>query len=69
MEPVNKKLKEICVSEGISVLWDVLSEEWESFESRVSEICVKRIRVNQGLYLGEKVMRLNTKIWTFFPVN
>ena len=27
-----KKLKEIRVSEGISVSQDVLGEEWESFE-------------------------------------
>ena len=36
------------VSEGISVLQDVLSEEWESLKSRISEIRVKGIRVNQG---------------------
>ena len=27
----------------------MLSEEWESFKSCVSEICLKRIRVNQGV--------------------
>ena len=27
------KLKEICVSEGISVSLDVSSEEWESFKT------------------------------------
>jgi hypothetical protein len=27
----------------------VKSEEWELFEKHVSEICIKQIRVNQGL--------------------
>ena len=37
------------VSEGISVSYYVLSEEWELFESGVSEIRLKRIRSNKGL--------------------
>ena len=45
------------VSEGISVSQYVLSEEWELFENAVSEIRVKRIRVNQrlGVYVWTKV--------------
>ena len=39
----------MCVSEGISVSQYLLSEEWELLKMRVSEIGVKRIRVNQGL--------------------
>ena len=39
----------------------VFSEEWELFlKMRVSEICVKRIRVNQGLGVSEiKIFLLN----------
>ena len=43
------KTLKIRVSEGISVSQYILSEEWESFEKHVSEIRVKRIRVNQGV--------------------
>ena len=37
------------IGKGISVSWDVLNEEWESFKSRVIQVCVKRICVNQGV--------------------
>ena len=40
MESVDKKILKIRVSEGISVSYYVLNEEWEPFESRVSEILV-----------------------------
>ena len=42
------KLKEICVSEELSVSYDKWSEEY-LLNSCVSEICVKRIGVNQGV--------------------
>ena len=39
----------VCVSEGINLKF-VLTKFWGDFlKPRVSEICVKRIRVNQGL--------------------
>ena len=45
------------VSEEISVSQYVLSEEWELFENAVSEILVKRIRVNQrlGVYVLDNI--------------
>ena len=46
---VNTKWREMCVSEGISVSYYVLSEEWELLKMCVSEIHVKWIPVNQGL--------------------
>ena len=48
VKQVKMKLKEICVSEEISVSYDKWSEEY-LLNSCVSEICVKRIHVNQGL--------------------
>ena len=32
----------------------MISEEWELFKMRVSEIRVNQIRVNQGLGVGKK---------------
>ena len=53
MESVNKKILKILDSEGISVSYYVLNEEWEPLKSRVSEICVKRIHINQGVSVLE----------------
>ena len=36
----------------LTLLW-LLSELWESFKSHVSEICVKRIWVNQGVGVNQ----------------
>ena len=46
------------VSEGISVPQYELSEEWEFFKMRVSEIRAKRIRVNQ--VVGVKTFGIKT---------
>ena len=50
---INTTWGEICVSEWISVSYYVLSEEWEFLKS-ASEICVKRISVNQGIGVFQK---------------
>ena len=47
------------VSVGIFVSQYVLSEGWELLKMRVSEIRVKRIRVNQGLGVAGKLSKQN----------
>ena len=47
MTSVHAKASKICVSEGIYVSLYVLSEEWESYKSCVSQVFVKRICINQ----------------------
>ena len=39
----------MCVSEGIFVSQYVFSNDWNLLKICVSEICIKQIRVNQGV--------------------
>ena len=50
---IQNQVKSALVKEFMFHSMYVISEEWESFQS-VSEICIKRIRVNQGVgvYVG-----------------